>query len=283
MAYAKTAASEEGNPAPRRSLASDTHKMLAHVEDGVGWITFNQPDKRNAVSYDMWVSIPPIVVSFAADPEVRVVVMQGAGEKAFVAGADISEFEEKRSSQEQIEVYDGAMEAAHEALRSLEKPLIAMIRGFCIGGGLAIALTADLRISADDGQFGVPAARLGLGYGYDGVKELMDIVGPAFTKEIFFTGRRFSAAEASGMGLVNRVVPVAELEGVVGQLAQQIAANAPLTVGAVKAAVNEGVKDPDRRDLARVEALVAQCFASQDYQEGRRAFMEKRPPRFKGQ
>ncbi|MFP6647192.1 MAG: enoyl-CoA hydratase [Candidatus Latescibacterota bacterium] len=260
----------------------DTDRMLAHVEDGVGWISFNQPKKHNAVSYDMWVSIPEIIASFAADGGVRVVVMKGAGDKAFVSGADISEFEEKRSTEEQIKVYESASDAAHSALRTLEKPLIAMIRGFCIGGGLAISLAADLRISADDGQFGVPAARLGLGYGYGGIKELMHIVGPSFAKEIFFTARRFSAAEASEMGLVNRVVPVAELERSVRELAAQIAGNAPLTVRAAKAAVNEGTRDPEDRDLERVEKMVAECFASQDYEEGRRAFMEKRPPRFKG-
>ena len=280
MASTKTASSE--GPGPARHLELDTERMLAHVEDGVGWITFNQPEKRNAVSYDMWVSIPEIVAAFAADDQVRVVVMKGAGDRAFVAGADISEFEQKRSTREQIEVYEAAMGAAHAALRGLEKPLIAMIRGFCIGGGLAISLAADLRICADDGQFGVPAARLGLGYGYGGIKELMHIVGPAFAKEIFFTARWFSAAEANQMGLVNRVVPVAELEAAVGALALQIAGNAPLTVRAAKAAVNAGLQEPQERDLERVDELVAGCFASQDYQEGRRAFMEKRPPRFKG-
>ena len=263
-------------------LQLQTDRMLAHVENGVGWITFNQPAKRNAVSLDMWTAIPAIIEAFAADDEVRVVVMKGAGDKAFVSGADISEFEEKRNTEEQIKAYDRATGAAHESLRALEMPLIAMIRGFCIGGGLAISLSADLRISADDGQFGVPAARLGVGYGYNGIKELMHIVGPSYAKEIFFTGRRLNAAEASEMGLVNRVVPVDELESSVVALAEQIAANAPLTVQAAKAAVNEGTRDPADRDLAKVDAMVAKCFGSEDYIEGRRAFMEKRAPQFKG-
>ena len=256
--------------------------MLAHVENGVGWITFNQPEKRNAVSFDMWKAIPEIVAAFTADDVVRVVVMRGAGDKAFVSGADISEFEEKRSTKDQIKIYDEATSAANSALRSIEKPLIAVIRGFCVGGGLGIALSADLRVSADDGQFGIPAARLGVGYGFLGIKELMNVVGPAYAKEIFFTGRRFDAQEAREMGLVNRVVPSAELESTARQLAESIASNAPLTLLAAKAAVNEGTRDPQDRDLAKIERMVERCFASEDYVEGRRAFMEKRAPRFKG-
>ena len=161
-----------------RTLDLETDKMLAHVDEGVGWITFNQPEKRNAVSYAMWQAIPQIIEDFNSSEDVRVVVMSGAGDRAFVSGADISEFEKLRNTPEQIEIYDAATSASNKALRSLDKPLIAMIRGFCVGGGLAISLAADLRISADDGQFGVPAAKLGLGYGYAGIKELMNIVGP---------------------------------------------------------------------------------------------------------
>ena len=256
--------------------------MLAHVEDGVGWITFNQPNKRNAVSFAMWQAIPEIIEYFAESDEVRVVVLKGAGDKAFVSGADISEFEEVRNTPEQVEIYEAATGAANFALKSLEKPLIAMIRGFCIGGGMAIALTADLRVTADDGQFGVPAAKLGLGYGYSGIKELMNIVGPSFAKEIFFTGGRFNAADAEMMGLVNRVVPVDELESLVTVIATTIAENAPLTVKAAKAAINEGTKNPDERQLGLVAAMVEACFNSEDYKEGRRAFMEKRKPDFQG-
>ncbi len=263
-------------------LQLKTEKMIASVENGVGWITFNQPEKRNAVSYDMWTAIPEIVSSFAADPAVRVVVMKGAGDKAFVSGADISEFEDVRNTPEQIETYEKATGAANRALRTLEKPLIAMIRGYCVGGGLAIALTADLRITAEDGQFAVPAAKLGLGYGYGGIKELMNLVGPSYAKEIFFTGRRFNAEEARYMGLVNRIVPAADLESETASYAEIIAGNAPLTVKAAKAAVNEGVKEPSERNLAAVDAMVKACFDSEDYKEGRRAFMEKRKPQFQG-
>ncbi|MCI0775428.1 MAG: enoyl-CoA hydratase/isomerase family protein [Chloroflexi bacterium] len=265
-----------------RQLEVRTEKMLAHVEDGVGWITFNQPEKRNAVSLDMWQAIPEIISDFASADDVRVVVMKGAGDKAFVSGADISEFEELRNTPEQIEVYDAATSASNAALRSLEKPLIAMIRGFCVGGGMSIALAADLRISSDDAQFGVPAAKLGVGYGYGGIKELMNLVGPSYAKEIFFTGQRFSAADAEKMGLVNRVVPVEELESTVVAYARTIADNAPLTVRAAKAAINEGTKNPDERDLDRIAKMVEACFNSDDYKEGRRAFMEKRKPQFQG-
>ncbi len=265
-----------------RQLQLQTDKMLAHVEDGVGWITFNQPNKRNAVSFAMWQAIPQIIIDFASSDDVRVVVMRGAGDKAFVSGADISEFEEVRNTPEQIVVYEKATSAANAALITLDKPLIAMIRGFCIGGGMAIALSADLRITADDGEFGVPAAKLGLGYGYGGIKELMNIVGPSFAKEIFFTGGRFSASDAETMGLVNRVVPVDDLESSVTALAKTIADNAPMTIKAAKAAVNEGTKNPDERDLDSVAAMVEACFNSEDYKEGRRSFMEKRKPQFQG-
>ena len=265
-----------------RTLDLQTDKMLAHVNEGVGSIIFNQPEKRNAVSYAMWQAIPEIIKDFNSSDDVRVVVMSGAGDRAFVSGADISEFEKLRNTPEQIEIYDAATSASNKALRSLDKPLIAMIRGFCVGGGLAISLAADLRIAADDGQFGVPAAKLGLGYGYAGIKELMNIVGPSYAKEIFFTGQRFNAAQAEMMGLVNRVVPVSELESTVDSYARTIADNAPLTVKAAKAAVNEGTKNSGERDLDRVAALVEACFNSDDYKEGRRAFMEKRPPLFQG-
>jgi len=265
-----------------RQLQLRTEKMLAHVEDGVGWITFNQPNKRNAVSLAMWEAVPEIIEDFISTRDVRVVVLKGAGDKAFVSGADISEFEEVRNTPEQVAAYEDATGGCHAALQSLEIPLIAMIRGFCIGGGMAIALSADIRITADDGQFGVPAAKLGLGYGYGGIKELMNLVGPSFAKEIFFTGGRFSASDAETMGLVNRVVAVDELEASVTTLAKTIADNAPLTVKAAKAAINEGVKDPDSRELDRVAEMVEACFNSEDYKEGRRAFMEKRKPEFQG-
>jgi enoyl-CoA hydratase/carnithine racemase len=263
-------------------LELSTPYMKAEVADGIGWMTFNNPERHNAMKLAMNEAVAEILTSFQADDEVRVVVMQGAGGKAFVSGADISEFEAHRSTPEGRERFDAIAAAAGQAFASLEKPLIAKIRGYCMGGGLATSLQADIRITADDGQFGVPAARLGLGYGFAGIQKLIGLIGPAMTSEVMMTARRFSAEEALAMGLVNRVVPAADLDATVTELAAQIAANAPLTVKAAKAAVKEAMNDPDRRDLDRVATMVEACFNSEDYVEGRRAFMEKRPANFKG-
>ena len=256
--------------------------MKAEVRDGIGWMTFNNPERRNAMKLEMNEAVVDILGSFQADDAVRVVVMEGAGDKAFVSGADISEFEQHRSTEEGRAHFDAVGAAAGRAFSDLDKPLIAKIRGFCMGGGLATALQADIRITADDGQFAIPAARLGLGYGFSGIRILTGLVGPAMTSEIMMSARRFSAGEALSMGLVNRVVTVDGLDAAVEELAGQIAANAPLTVRAAKAAVGEAVKDPDRRDLDRVSDMVEECFQSEDYIEGRRAFMEKRTAEFKG-
>jgi enoyl-CoA hydratase/carnithine racemase len=263
-------------------MDTGTTRMIARREDGIGWLVFNQPEKLNAVSYDMWVAVPKIIAAFEADPDVRVIVLTGAGEKAFVSGADISEFEQKRGTADAIKVYNEAGDRANAALINATKPTIAMIRGYCIGGGLGLALTVDLRICGDTSTFAVPAARLGLGYAYAGIKRLVDVVGPSFAKEIFYTARHFTAEEARIMGLVNRVLPVADLESYVRKYAATIAGNAPLTIKAAKMAINAAVKDPDKRDLASVQAAVDACFASEDYREGRTAFMEKRKPAFRG-
>jgi len=260
-----------------------TTKMIARKEGGIGWMIFNQPEKRNAVSYEMWQAVPKIMAAYEADPEVRVIVLAGAGEQAFVSGADISEFEKKRGSEDAIKVYDAAGEAAHASLVGASKPTVSMIRGICIGGGLGIALTTDLRICSSDSVFAVPAARLGLGYRYSGIKRLVDVVGPAFAKEIFYTAGKFTAEDARIMGLVNRVVAPAELEARVRALASTIGANAPLTIKAAKMAINAAVEDPERRGFEAINAAIKACFASADYIEGRRAFMEKRKPVFKGQ
>jgi enoyl-CoA hydratase/carnithine racemase len=199
-----------------------------------------------------------------------------------VSGADISEFEEKRSAEEGIKLYDAAGEAAQSAIINASKPTIAKIRGICIGGGLAIALNTDVRIASDNSVFAVPAARLGLGYRYTGIKRLVDIVGPAFAKEIFFSARKFTAEEARIMGLVNRVVPGAELDATVDAFATNISGNAPLTMKAAKLAIDAAKEDADKRRTAEIDAAIKACFASQDYVEGRRAFMEKRKPKFEG-
>ncbi|MCA8926575.1 MAG: enoyl-CoA hydratase/isomerase family protein [Alphaproteobacteria bacterium] len=257
-------------------------RMIAETRDGIGWMIFNQPQKRNAMTYAMWEAIPPIIAGFQADPDVRVVVMKGAGDKAFVSGADISEFETMRSSPEQTREYDLSGDRAHAAMAALEKPLIAQIRGWCMGGGAAISLDADIRICSDDSHFGVPAAKLGVGYGYDGIRTLVDLVGPTFAKEIFFLGKPFTAEDARIMGLVNRVVPAEKLEETVLEYCTIIKHNAPMTIRAAKAAINAAVKDESGRNLAAVAEMVEACFASRDYTEGYTAFMEKRRPAFQG-
>jgi enoyl-CoA hydratase len=261
---------------------SPTERMIARKDGPIGWMIFNNPARRNAVSLDMWEAIPVILEDFERDPEIRVIVLAGAGNKAFVSGADISEFEQRRSSVETVRHYDTIADHGNKALYGATKPTIAMIRGWCVGGGVAIAITCDLRIAAEDAQFSIPAARLGLGYSMSGVKRLMDVVGPSVTKDIFFTARKYTAAEAERIGLVNAVVPTAELEAYVRRYAETIAANAPMTVATLKRTVAELLKDPAERDGAAVQAMVEACFASEDYREGRTAFMEKRVPRFRG-
>jgi enoyl-CoA hydratase len=264
------------------TVQTTTEKLLAHKDGAIGWITFNNPARHNAVSMSMWESIPRALDAFERDPEIRLVIVRGAGEKAFISGADISEFKEKRSSQEASAAYNAAGDAAHHALQEFSKPTIAMIRGYCIGGGCGVAVCCDIRIAADDSVFSIPAGRLGLGYRYDGIRRLIDLVGPAFATEIFFTARKFNAQEAVAMGLINRLVPAAELESYVNNYANMIADNAPLTLAAVKRSVLERFKDPETRDLKRCQDMVDACFASKDYEEGRTAFMEKRRPAFKG-
>lgn len=259
-----------------------TDKIIVEKSNGIGRFIFNQPQKHNAISFDMWQGISHAMSDFAADDSVRVVVLSGAGEKAFSAGADISQFAEKRADKDGVEEYERVALKAHDDLTYIDKPTIAMIQGYCIGGGAGVALCCDLRIAAQDARFAIPAARLGLAYRWDDVYPLVQLVGASFAKEILFTGRQFSADEALGMGLVNKVVPRAELEACATEYAERIAANAPLTVRTAKRTIGEALKDPGDRDLAAIRVLVDECFASDDYAEGRKAFMEKRKPEFKG-
>lgn len=257
-------------------------QMDAAKDGPLGWLIFNNPERRNAISLAMWQAIPPLVKAFEDDPEIRVVVLRGAGEQAFAAGADISEFEAVRATQEAVRAYDEATDGAAAALVACRKPTVAMIHGFCMGGAVGLAMSCDLRMAAETGRFGIPAARLGVGYDYAGIKKLLDVVGPAFAKEIFFTGRQFSAQEAQAMQWINRVLPASQLEDTTRETALTIARNAPLSIQAVKTAVAEALKPSGERDLERCRQAVEACFQSDDYIEGRRAFMEKRPAHFKG-
>jgi enoyl-CoA hydratase/carnithine racemase len=259
-----------------------TEKILARKEGRVGTIIFNNPQRHNAVSLEMWAATSRILEQYAGDDEVRVVVLKGAGGKAFVSGADISKFESERATLDATKHYNVTVEKTYSAIEEFPKPTIAMIEGYCIGGGLGLAVCCDLRICSDNSRFAVPAAKLGLGYSFNGLRRLVNIVGPAFAREIFFTARQFNAEDARVMGLVNRVLPQAGLERYVRDYAETIAANAPLTVTSVKSILKEVLKEESKRDLARCAALVEECFASQDFIEGRRAFMEKRKPAFTG-
>lgn len=264
-----------------RAVGGITEQLVIKKDAGVGYIGLNQPEKHNAISYEMWQGISAVMDDFEQDHEVRVVVITGEGSKAFSAGADISQFEQKRGSADAIEVYNAAVKLAYQKLTNVPKPTIARIAGYCIGGGVGTALCCDLRIASDDSRFGIPAAKLGLGYGYDALRPLVALVGPSHAKEILFTARRFSAAEAYEMGLVNRVLPRAELDDYVKDYTDTIAGNAPLTLKASKQIVAEILKDSDKRDVALCQRLVDECYGSEDYKEGRKAFMEKRKPRFK--
>lgn len=259
-----------------------TDKMIAEKNNGIGWMIFNNPDRRNAINLAMREAMIEIVNAFAKDDDVRVLVLRGTGGKAFVSGADISEFKEKRNSAEAEAAYAQTAARSRKAMLNFDKPIIAMIDGFCVGGGMAMALDCDLRIASDDSQFAIPAARLGLAYGFDNLRQLANVVGPAYAKQILFTGGRLSAAKALEIGLVNDVVPKEDLEGAVREVAAVIANNAPLTIKAAKATIGEVYKDESQRDLGGIEALNKACFDSRDFKEGREAFMEKRQPVFEG-
>ncbi len=259
-----------------------TAKMLARKQGRVGTMIFNNPERHNAVSLEMWEVATRILDDFAKDDGVRVVVVTGAGGKAFVSGADISKFETERATEAAVERYNTIAQGFYSTLYNFAKPSIAQIQGYCIGGGLNLAISCDLRFCTEGSRFALPAAKLGLGYGYAGLKRFFDTIGPSRTKDIFFSGRQFGAAEALSMGVVNKVLPEGDLATFVKDYANAIADNAPLTVSAIKQIAIEALKPESERNLRLTADLVARCFASQDYVEGRRAFMEKRKPVFTG-
>ena len=258
--------------------------MTLRVEKrgAAGWIVFDQPARRNAINDAMWRGIAPAMARFDADPEVRCVAFRGTGTEAFSAGADISEFEGRRASEESVGQYDDLLDQVLHAIQGSRKPSVAMIHGYCFGGGVEIALACDLRYCGASAQFAIPAAKLGLAYNVEGHKRLLETVGHARAREIMFLGRRYSAEEALAMGLVHRIIPDAELESFVGDVLQTLSENAPLSIANSKTILEEFVKSAGLPDAARMRAAIERCARSEDYREGRRAFMEKRKPRFQG-
>lgn len=257
-------------------------KILQRVADGVGVITFNNPEKRNAMSLEMWEGFGQALIELRDDPEVRVVILAGAGDKAFVSGADISQFEKTRHNAEASEEYSRKSAAQRALLADYPKPTIACIRGFCLGGGMQVAMLADIRIAAEDSQFGIPAARLGIAYGYDGLRHLVSLVGPSWARLIMYTGMRIDSGEALRIGLVDRVIPTDQLLGTTMELATTISTNAPLAIKAAKITIAQVLKDPADRDMNAIKQIGIDCMNSEDFREGRQAFMEKRKPQFKG-
>jgi enoyl-CoA hydratase/carnithine racemase len=258
-----------------------TSKLIAEVRASAGYLVLNAPQRRNALSLDMWQGLPEIVARFDADPAVRCIVVTGQGTEAFAAGADISEFDDHRATEDGAKVYDQATHDATAAIAGCAKPVVAAIRGFCFGGGMALAMACDLRLASDDARFCIPAAKLGVGYSYDGTAALTARLGPALAAELLFTARTYSAHEALMRGIVHAIAPVADFDNVVKGYVTSLAANAPLTIKAAKSAIRAAVSgDPRERETA--ERNVQACMVSDDYREGRKAFLEKRKPTFHG-
>ncbi|MVW73035.1 enoyl-CoA hydratase [Bordetella sp. 15P40C-2] len=259
-----------------------TQNLIVEKRGSAGWITFNDPGRHNAISFAMWEGIPIALQALAEDPAIRVVVLTGAGERAFVSGANISQFDTLRSGEEPVQAYERVAETAQLALYDYDKPTIARIKGYCIGGGLNIALCCDLRVASDDSSFAIPAGKLGLGYRMTAIRNLVTAVGAAHAMEIFLTAARYSASEAQARGLLHKVTPVDQLDAAVEEYIAHISANAPLTLHAGKKMIRQMQQLGPQVDIEAMRQLVMACFESEDYREGRRAFAEKRKPVFTG-
>lgn len=258
-----------------------TSKLIAEVHGSTATLVLNAPQRRNALSLDMWQAIPEIIAGFDRNATVRSIVIRGAGTEAFAAGADISEFEANRATDDSAKTYDLATQAATLSLGRCSKPVIAAVRGICFGGGMALAMACDLRLASDDSRFCIPAARLGIGYGAPGTAALVALFGPSLTAEMLFTARVYNAAEALSHGIVQAIAPAGQFDELVNGYTAKLAANAPLSIAAAKKAIRAALSsDPAHKSAA--DAAVATCMGSDDYIEGRRAFLEKRKPVFQG-
>ena len=262
--------------------ASTSDRVLTWRDATTLHVRFNNPARHNALSVDMWEAVPPLLRRAADDDRVRLVVFSGAGEKAFVSGADISQFEDMRAAKDAVARYEAMAEDALMSIHDFAKPTLACIRGYCIGGGVNVAISCDLRIAASDAVFAIPAARLGLGYRYSALKNLVDLIGPGAAKDLFFTARRIGTDEARALGLVSRVAPPEGLEALLAEYTGALGDNAPITVAAAKAVMREILKPSPELDMERCATLIRGCFESADYTEGRTAFMQKRKPVFTG-
>lgn len=261
---------------------SPTERVLSWLDGTTLYIQFNNPARHNALSVDMWEAVPQLLSLAQTDDRVRLVVFSGAGEKAFVSGADISQFEDMRAAREAVTRYEAMAENALTSIQNFPKPTLACINGYCIGGGVNVAIACDMRIASDNSVFSIPAARLGLGYRYSAMKNLVNLIGPGAAKDLFFTARRIDAAEAKALGLITRVSPAQALPALLEEYTTALANNAPLTIAAGKAITAEILKSAPNVNMERCTALIRGCFDSQDYAEGRSAFMEKRKPVFTG-
>ena len=261
---------------------SPTVRVETWLDQTTLHIRFNNVARHNALSVDMWEAVPVLLSEAEQDMRVRLVVFSGAGEKAFVSGADISQFEDMRAAKEAVTRYEQMAETALMSIYNFPKPTLACIRGYCIGGGVNVAISCDMRIAASDAVFSVPAAKLGLGYRYSAMKNLVDLIGPGAAKDLFFTARRLDAQEALQLGLISRVCETEKLPALLSEYTSALAANAPITIAAAKAITKEILKPSPELDMALCQQLIRNCFESADYAEGRKAFMEKRKPIFKG-